>query len=89
MRVVGRSIDWQRTASTSNAYLPTRTSMIYQFSLPDSRQSFRRITSCSISLSRALCFLALAQNEGDLRLLKFDLFMVLPRSHNDRKAGVA
>jgi hypothetical protein len=49
--VVGRSIDRQRTASTSNAYLPSRTSMIQQLPLPGGRQSFRRITSCSIALS--------------------------------------
>jgi hypothetical protein len=46
----GRS-DRQRTASTSNAYLPSRSSMIHQLPLPDRLQSFQRITSCSISLS--------------------------------------
>src|SRR5262245_54742798 len=49
--VVGRSVDRQRTASTSNAYLPSRPSMIHQLPPPDRLQSFRRITSCSISLS--------------------------------------
>ena len=33
--VVGRSVDWQRTPSTSNAYLPSRPSMIHQLPLPD------------------------------------------------------
>jgi glucose/arabinose dehydrogenase len=46
------AVDWQRTA-TSNAYLPNRPSMIHQLPLPDRLQSFRRITSCSISLSSA------------------------------------
>jgi hypothetical protein len=43
--VVGRSVDRQRTASTSNAYLPSCPSMIHQLPLPDRLQSFRRITS--------------------------------------------
>jgi hypothetical protein len=50
--VVGRAIDRQRTASTSNAHLPGCPRMIHQLALLGRLQSFRRMTSCSISLSR-------------------------------------
>ena len=51
LRQVGRSVDRQRTASTSNAHPPGRPSMIHHLTLPGRLQSFRRITSCSIALS--------------------------------------
>ena len=50
--VVGRSLDRQRTASTSNAHPPGRTRMVYHLALPGRLQSFRRMTSCNIALSR-------------------------------------
>src|SRR5499426_3244603 len=59
--VVGRSIDWQRAASTSNAHPPGRPRMIHHLTLPGRLQSFRRITSCSIALSSlaAMSFIVL------------------------------
>src|SRR6516162_1511474 len=49
--VVGRSFDWQRSASPSNAYPPGRACIVHHLPLPGRLQSFRRITSCSIALS--------------------------------------
>jgi hypothetical protein len=49
--VVGRSFDWQRPASPSNAYPPGRACIVHHLPLPGTLQSFRRITSCSIALS--------------------------------------
>src|SRR6516162_7639080 len=49
--VVGRSFDWQRSASPSNAYPPGRACIVHHLPLPGRLQSFRRITSCSMALS--------------------------------------
>src|SRR5262245_39003644 len=49
--VVGRALDRQCTASTSNAHPPDRARMIHHLPLPGRLQSFRRMTSCNIALS--------------------------------------
>src|SRR5579864_5170548 len=49
--VIGRSVHRHGAASTANAYPPGRPNMINHLTLPGRLHIFRRITSCSISLS--------------------------------------
>jgi hypothetical protein len=49
--VIGRPVDWESLANATNAYLPNRSDVINHLPLPDRPHIFRRITSCSISLS--------------------------------------
>jgi hypothetical protein len=49
--VVGRAIDRHSPASTTNAHPPGRPDVIDHLALPGRLHIFRRITSCSISLS--------------------------------------
>src|SRR5207237_4973216 len=49
--VVGRSVDRQRLTRAPDADLPNRPNLINHLSLPGRLHIFRRITSCSISLS--------------------------------------
>src|SRR6476661_10331499 len=50
--VIVRTLDWQRSAGSPDADLPGRAHVVDHLTLPDRLHIFRRITSCSISLSR-------------------------------------
>src|SRR6516164_3834755 len=49
--VVGRPVDLESLTSLADRDLPLAAHLVYQLALPARRHSFRRITSCSISLS--------------------------------------
>src|SRR5262249_56750567 len=49
--VIGRPVNWQRLTRAPNADLPHRPNLVDHLSFPGRLHIFRRITSCSISLS--------------------------------------
>jgi hypothetical protein len=49
--VVGRSVDRQRLTDAANTHAPHRPHLVDQLAFPSRLHIFRRITSCSISLS--------------------------------------
>jgi len=50
--VVGRPIELKGIAGPADRYLPLATDLVDELALPTRLHSFRRMTSCSISLSR-------------------------------------
>src|SRR5207237_1446972 len=49
--VVGRPVEFEGVAGPADRYLPLATDLVDELALPTRLHSFRRITSCSISLS--------------------------------------
>src|SRR5215468_11926274 len=50
--VVGGRVEQQHPTGPSDRHIPLPTHLVHQLALPHRPQSFRRMTSCSISLSR-------------------------------------